>query len=33
MSVDANGTVAINANNDKISTASSISSIAVFPAA
>lgn len=33
MSIDANGTVAINANNDTISTASSISSIAVFPAA
>nr|DAL46889.1 MAG TPA_asm: hypothetical protein [Caudoviricetes sp.] len=33
MSIDANGTVTINANNDTISTASSISSIAVFPAA
>lgn len=33
MSIDADGTVAINANNDTISTASSISSIAVFPAA
>lgn len=33
MSIDANGMVNINANNDTISTASSISSIAVFPAA
>ena len=33
MSVDADGTVNINANDNKISTAASISSIAVFPAA
>ena len=33
MSIDANGTVNINANKDTISTASSISSVAVFPAA
>ena len=33
MSIDANGKVNINANNETISTASSISSVAVFPAA
>lgn len=33
MSVDANGTVNINSNDNTISTAASISSIAVFPAA
>lgn len=33
MSIDADGIVNINANNDTISTASSISSVAVFPAA
>ena len=33
MSINVDGTVNINANHDTISTASSISSIAVFPAA
>ena len=33
MSIDADGTVNINASNETISTASSISSVAVFPAA